>query len=165
MGRRGPAPKPTKLKLLQGTYRKDRANTNEPEPEAAVPKCPSFLKGEARREWRRIVPELQEMGLLSRIDRAALCGYCASWETLVESDKVISAEGRTIVNAKGQLVAHPEMAIRSRAMDQLRGYMVEFGMTPASRARIHVPEKGNLANPFADILKDADEKGPGPEAR
>ncbi len=151
MGKRGPAPKPTKLKLLQGTFRNDRAVVNEPAPEADLPKCPTFLKGEARREWKRIVPELAALQLISRIDRAALCGYCTAWETMVESDKVVQAEGTTIRNAKGRLVQHPELAIRDQAMKMLRGYLVEFGMTPASRTRIHVPDRADTANPFSQI--------------
>lgn len=152
MGTRGPRPKPTNMKLLQGTYRADRASSNEPAPPPAVPSCPSFLKGEARREWKRISKDLATLGLLTRIDRAALAGYCTAWETYVESDKEVRLNGRTTTTDKGNLVQHPELANRNRALEMMKAFLAEFGMTPASRTRIHVPEKRAVEeNPFAAL--------------
>src|SRR4051812_27624862 len=79
MGRRGPPAKPTKLKLVEGTFRQDRGSINEAKPEVAIPPIPKDLTDEAKVEWIRISEELQMVGLLSRIDRAALAAYCESW--------------------------------------------------------------------------------------
>src|SRR5262245_49824954 len=38
---------------------------------AKAPRCPAILKGEARREWRRLVPLLLERGTIAEQDRAA----------------------------------------------------------------------------------------------
>ena len=35
---RGRKPKPTHLKLIAGTFRKDRSSKNEPKPELAIPR-------------------------------------------------------------------------------------------------------------------------------
>ena len=152
MGRRGPRPKPTRLKVVQGTYRADRAAFNEPAPEPIAPKCPTFLKGEARREWKRISAELEKLQLLTQIDRAALAAYCTSWETYVLADKVIREKGLTIVTPKGHEQQRPEISIRNKALEQMRTFLSEFGMTPASRTKISVPERAvNTENPFKEI--------------
>jgi|GEM_PF-3314011 len=44
-------PKPSGLKLVTGTDRADRANPDEPQPDAACPKPPDHLGNEARVEW------------------------------------------------------------------------------------------------------------------
>lgn len=51
MGQRGPKTKPTELKLMQGTYRKDRAPENEPKPNAppSLPEPPSYMDITAKR--------------------------------------------------------------------------------------------------------------------
>ena len=72
MGRRGPAPKPTALKRLQGNPGKRALNDSEPRPTATMPRCPTHLQGEARAEWRRVARGLHDAGLLTQIDRAAL---------------------------------------------------------------------------------------------
>ncbi|HMB90134.1 MAG TPA: phage terminase small subunit P27 family [Rhodothermales bacterium] len=152
MGKRGPRPKPTSLKVIQGTYRKDRASANEPAPEPVAPKCPTFLKGEARREWKRISAELVKLKLLAEIDRAALAAYCSNWETFVLADKIIREKGLTCLTPNGHEQQRPEIAIRNKAFQQMRNFLSEFGMTPASRSRISVPEERlDLNNPFAQL--------------
>ena len=81
MGARGPAPKPTALKVLDGNPRHRPINRSEPRPRPVAPKCPSWLDAEAKREWRRIAPALERIGLLTEIDGTALAGcpvFCAA---------------------------------------------------------------------------------------
>jgi phage terminase small subunit len=74
---RGRRPKPRNLKIVQGTFRRDRAK-NEPQPVSIAPSCPRWLPAAAKSEWRRLKPELEELGLLTELDRAGFAGYCAS---------------------------------------------------------------------------------------
>ena len=144
--------KPTRLKKIQGTYRADRDAGNEPEPTIEIPKCPTFLKGEARREWKRISVELEQLGLISQIDRAALAAYCSCWAQFAETEKLLQTDGLTVVTPKGHVQQRPEVSIRRAALDQMKAYLTEFGLTPASRSRISLPaNKTNAANPFTTI--------------
>jgi len=56
------------------THRPPR--TDEPKPPAAIPKCPRHLDKEAKKEWRRMVKELEPLGVLTRLDKAVLARYC-----------------------------------------------------------------------------------------
>ena len=49
--------KPTNLKVLHGTYRKDRENPNEvfPDPAADI-QAPEWLPKEARDKWSELAP-------------------------------------------------------------------------------------------------------------
>lgn len=150
MGKRGPAPKPSKLKLIQGTYRKDRAAANEPQPEASTPTCPTWLHREAKKEWKRIVPELEALGLLTQIDRAALAAYCSAYAEWWEMEKDIQSKGRVQVTDTGYEAVRPSVGIRNRALDTMHKFLTQFGLTPSSRTRINVPEKReDNSNPFA----------------
>ena len=152
MGKRGPARKPANVKKLQGTYRKDRDGGENPSPAPGIPNCPSFLKGEARREWKRVAPELANLGLYTELDRAALAAYCSSWGMYVEVDKVIREEGLTYLNSRGRELPRPEVAIRRHAIRQMRSFATEFGMTPSSRGRITLPDNTkDEYNPFLGI--------------
>jgi hypothetical protein len=48
MGRRGPAPTPTKVKMLRGETRPSRLNHREPMPSPDVPKMPADMDPEAK---------------------------------------------------------------------------------------------------------------------
>src|SRR4051812_21548502 len=86
MGERGPAPKPTALRVLEGNRAK-RPLRREPKPRLGAPECPKELQGEARAEWQRIVPDLDQIGLLARADRAVLMSYCQTWAALLDAQR------------------------------------------------------------------------------
>lgn len=94
MGRRGPAPKPSKLKIAAGNPGKRTINPREPKPDSNQPAMPLWLSTRAKAEWRRIAPELVKLGLLSKIDLAALAAYCQAFAEIEIATRTIEAEGR-----------------------------------------------------------------------
>lgn len=146
----GRPPKPTKLKLIQGTFRKGRAK-NEAKPEAAIPHVPSQLSDEAKVEWSRISSELMKLGLLSQIDRAALAVYCQCWADWADAADKVNRHGKVIKTGErivehkdgsieksgGNLVENPYFSVMKRSAELVHKFLTEFGMTPASRTRIN----------------------------
>jgi P27 family predicted phage terminase small subunit len=148
MGRRGPAPKPTALKLLQGNPGKRPLNTREPQPNDATPRCPGWLDEEAKIAWRRIVPELKRMGLLTSIDGDALANYCDTWSRWKRSVLFLQKNGDfySIKDEEGKakyVQQWPQVAIARNLLAVLNRYQQEFGLTPASRSRLVLPEQGS----------------------
>jgi P27 family predicted phage terminase small subunit len=138
MGKRGPRPKPTALKNLQGTYRADRAASNEMRPRAGVPVCPAHLDAAARAEWERVVPELERTGVLTVVDGAALEAYCAMYAMAVRFQKIASMAPMINVPKKG-LRTNPAVAEARKHWQLVRQLQAEFGMTPAARTRVGAP--------------------------
>lgn len=149
----GPAPKPTVLKALNGNAGKRPLNLNEPKPDLGEPDMPTGMPAAAKKEWRRIVPILLKMGVLTLADGAALEAYCQSYATWRAALKEIRKNGLTYesggtpitetVNGetKTRLVGtirrlNPAVAERDKAVKVMRSFMTEFGMTPSSRSRI-----------------------------
>ncbi len=137
MAVRGRKPKPTRLKVLEGNPGKRPLNRNEPKPKVGIPRCPEHLSDEAKREWRRVSGSLAEMGLLSRIDRAALAAYCQAWGRWVEAEEALRKYGVMIKSPSGFPMQSPYLAIANKAMEQMRAMLTEFGMSPSSRTRVH----------------------------
>jgi P27 family predicted phage terminase small subunit len=128
------------LKVLAGNPGHRPVNANEPRPKAVLPKCPPVLDGEAKAEWRRMARKLHDLGLLSEIDGAALTTYCLTWARLVDAEGKLRQHGTVVISPNGFPVQSPYLAIATKATEQLVRILVEFGMTPSSRARIHVPQ-------------------------
>jgi P27 family predicted phage terminase small subunit len=151
---RGRKPKPTVLKVLDGNPGKRPLNEREPAAPQGVPACPDWLSDEAKAEWGRVIPELQEMGLLSTADRAALAAYCTAWGWWVEAEAMVRKFG-TIVKSpeKGFPMKSPYLTIADQALETMRKLMVEFGLTPSSRSRIKVPDAGDAADEFDRFLE------------
>src|SRR5262245_58656114 len=111
MGRRGPAPKPTKLKIANGSQ-PCRINYNEPQSSAGSLDPPkSLTKKQAIEHWREIAPVVQEMGLLTKASRFALAELCDEF-AIIKSTRRNGA-----------------------AKDRYRRLLIEFGLTPSAQSR------------------------------
>src|SRR4029453_2592482 len=100
--------------------------------------CPKHLHGEARAEWKRLAPQLYELGLLTELDVAALSALCVTWALWTEAEQKLASEGLTGTRRGGAVRPSPWIPIASRAERDMQLLAAEFGMTPPSRQRIRV---------------------------
>jgi P27 family predicted phage terminase small subunit len=140
------------LRLLEGNPGHRPLNKNEPKPQPATPRCPRHLSAEAKSEWRRVTPLLSTLGLLSRIDRAALSMYCEAWGRWVEAEEALKKYGVMVKSPNGFPMQSPYLAVANKAMEQMRGLLTEFGMSPASRTRLSVQEQSDEDAEFEALL-------------
>lgn len=136
-------PLPTALKVVRGTNRPSRTNKSEAQPPIDAPDCPDCLDADAKREWGRLVPLLLDQGLLTRIDLAALAGYCALFARWQKAEQMISENGETVVTPNGSLQVSPWLSIAARSLAELRKFAAEFGLSPASRSKVVATRKPN----------------------
>ena len=152
MSRRGPKPKPTRLKLLSNT-RADRVNDAEPPTVAAIPEPPEFLGALARKEWERIAPQFHAMGILATVDAAALALYCQHFERWLQAEAKLKRHGLIAPTATGGAKQSPYLAIAQAAMRDMARLLAEFGATPSSRSRVKVPETAQAEDEIAAFLQ------------
>lgn len=136
MGLRGPAPKPTALKVLAGNPGKRPLNAAEPKPDRALPKCPAWLRKEAKAEWKRIAGKLHKAGVLTSVDGSALAVYCQTWARWVEAEREVERLSQVTTSAKGSLYMSPWLTAAMAAGKAVADLAAQFGMTPSSRSRI-----------------------------
>lgn len=91
MATRGRKPKPTALKILEGNPGKRPLNENEPIPPKGNIKCPTWLLPEAKKEWKRLAPSLEAMGVLTMADLTAFEGYCQAYARWKEAEAFITS--------------------------------------------------------------------------
>lgn len=143
MRKPGPIPLPSAMKRRFGV-RPSRIAAVEPRPRPGAPTCPRWLPREAKAEWRRIVPELARLGLLSIVDRAALVVYVQAWSDLVSSRAVLAREGSVFKTKTGYLGPRPEVAIANKAARTIMQSCALFGLSPSDRGRMSVKEPDNF---------------------
>ena len=141
---RGRKPIPSHLQLLKGAYDKDpqRENKREPVAPPEPPPCPDHLDELAKIEWWHICGVLDELGLLSRADRAALEIYCQTYSQWRQACEQVSRYGAVLVqkNKQGAVEArrNPFDLVRERTATACTRLLAEFGLTPSSRTRLSV---------------------------
>jgi len=159
--------KPTVLKKLEGDIHKERFPKNEPQPQGAT-SIPKFLNRWAKNEWKRITPELERLGLLTKIDRTHLAAYCQAYGKWVEVENKINElseiEIKKSGNASmayllktqaGNVIISPLMSVSNRCVEQMGAFAKEFGMTPVSRTHLNSVPKEKEVDPMERLLQDA----------
>jgi P27 family predicted phage terminase small subunit len=146
---RGRKPTPSAIHILRGLPGRRKPSADEPQPDPVVDlQPPDWLDASAQAEWTRVAPMLQRLGVLTESDVGALVGYCSAWATWKEATQQIRKWGMVLKDKDGGIpVVSPYVKIAHDALMHMRAFLVEFGMTPSSRARIHAPKKGVLDTP------------------
>ncbi len=151
--------KPTDLKLVAGTARKDRSNPNEPLPEKVAPTCPAHLSDEAKVQWGRLCVELELMGVLTRADGIALEALVRKHCEVVTLAALVDKHGHLYetkaTNGEFALKGNPAVAMLHSAETELRQMRSEFGLSPASRTKVHTVQPSGNKNPAAEPKKPA----------
>jgi P27 family predicted phage terminase small subunit len=163
MARTGRPPKPTRLKLLYGNPGKRPLNHNEPQPRDEMPDPPPHLTGEAREEWFRICRELNRIGLLTQVDRAAFAGYCVAWSQWITALAELDREGQTLVDDNGRSYSHPAVNHVIKFQTTMHRFLSEFGLTPSSRSRLIIGDPNETASGLQAFLGRDDEEPAEPE--
>ena len=152
---RGRKPTPTVLKLARGNPGKRRLNENEPTPDPTlgIGEPPTDLPQAAVDEWNRLGPELEDMGVLTHVDRHTFIAYCRNWARWVDANEKCKALGEVVKAPSGYPIQNPYRSIANKAYQQCKDFWTEFGMTASSRTRIDAkPRRGGKT--AADIRRE-----------
>lgn len=147
---RGPAPKPTLLKIASGNPGRRPINTREPRPESAAGTPPEWLGDGAKKLWFRIAGPMVRCGLATAVDEHALARYCSLlhlWIRALAGVEKARATSYSIKSRKGHIVGHRELAHFSdlrRLGPQLTQLEREFGLTPSARTRIQLAREDRM---------------------
>lgn len=151
---RGRKPKPTVIKMLEGNPGKRDLNPREPVAPEGIPECPDWLDTEAKAEWFRTAQVLKDMQLLSLADRTALAAYCTAYSRWVEAELQVRKYGTVVKSpVKGFPMKSPYLTVADQAMEAMRKFMTEFGLTPSARSRIRVPDDAQAADEFDSFME------------
>jgi phage terminase small subunit len=127
--------KPRGAKILQGTFRKDRDNPDEPIPMPLpmVPPPPQYLSATAKKEWKRVIGWLVENKIVGTENLSCLEVYCRLYSAIRENGV---------------------MSVPASYIAQYRALAGSFCLTPEGRAKAGFPvgdDHPDPANPFAEF--------------
>ena len=132
---------PESIKELAGTARPDRTSPDAVmvEPFEKAPSCPTHLKGVARAMWTRTVAELTAMKVLTQVDLRGVEIYCSLYARWRAAEDHLAKFGYH--TGADTMVASPYVKISLDCSVQMKSWMGEFGLTPATRSKVKVEKK------------------------
>ena len=158
MGRRGPPPAPTRLRVLHGETRPSRLNRHEPEPPGGFPAMPDDLDPEAQAEWHHVEAHMAATGVIRQVDRLLLRAYCEAASRYLQSVRLYATSGPLLPDRGHHgVVKNPLHQIVRDNEATLRALARELGLTPSARAGLVTAP--TISDPFEAYLRDRGRRG------
>lgn len=152
MVNKGPAPMPTNIKILTGNRGKRPLNSAEPKPGVMIDKNPpDYLDELAAEKWRELVPELENIGVLTSADRVALEALCNAYSLYVQACQMVQKKGLITKGLNDIPYQNPYLKIVDNQSKIMKGYLQEFGLTPSARTRVKVNPPTEKSSKFDKI--------------
>jgi len=139
-GARGPVSKNANVRILHGD-RKDRQEQSRPKLPFEEPEFPEYLGDPGRVVWDQLMIDLRKLKSLASCDSAALGAYVEAVLINQASAKEINEKGVMIKGYRGARVKNPALTPWRDSADKIRAFAREFGLTPAARSGIQLPEE------------------------
>ncbi len=172
MGRRGPPPTPTQLKILRGNPGHRPLPKGEPVPRSTRIQPPRYLGPIARAAFRKIVRELEAMRVRTTGDGIQVELAALAYERARISESVVRTHGAVVVEkklgprrkvrdertrrmiwAREELLTfkpRPEVAIEADAWRRCQSALDRLGLSPSALSRV---TSGGTDAPVRDPLQ------------
>lgn len=146
MGQRGPKPRPTHLKVIEGE-RESRINRDEPLPTEDKAVKPEGMSEGAAGVWDELAPDLIDKGCLTPWDVHLFEAFCEAVHTYRENRDLLRIHGYTERGAAGGVIKSPYHQIMRDCTQTMAQIGSRFGFTPGDRANLEIkqPETGHAS--------------------
>ena len=103
-----------------------------------IPK--DLINAKAKKEWKRVVPELKKMDIVGRLDLSNLVAYCNAYSKYCEASMKLQEQPLTIevYNDDGSLrdvKENPQINVQIKFAEQFRKFADQCGLTINSRLK------------------------------
>ena len=88
----------------------------------------------AKKEWKRVVPELKKMDIVGRLDITNLVAYCNAYSKYVEATKALRGQPLTVPSPSGEK-ENPLINVQIKYAEMFRKFADQCGLTINSRLK------------------------------
>ena len=140
MAKAGRRPKPTALRILEGTAHR-KPPSREPSAPKGVPPVPERLKADAvaLAKWEELAAILTQMGVLTTGDGEALATLCEVHSAEQSCLLQLRAGGAVMHTDLGGVKPNPAGPMYRSLVAMKASLLSEFGLTPSSRTKLATP--------------------------
>jgi len=138
---RGRPPKPVEQRIAEGNPgRRPLPEPVRPAPVHKAPEPPDHLDKDAKAFWNEAVPVLYEVGILDKVDTAALEMAATAYSRFREAKRVIDKKGILSRGSAGQVVEHPALSTERASQQMYLRFADQYALTPVARTRLGLAE-------------------------
>lgn len=115
-------------------------------------RIPTWLDDSARKIWRKTVKDMEEFGVLDKVDEDVLGIYCDAVSKVQEASRLIDEFGFTETNKSGVQVPNAYVQMSQRYANIALSYSNKLGLNAESRARLSKRQADAEIDPNAELF-------------
>ena len=151
---------PAEVKLLTGTYRKDRDGSLDAaqpwEPVTEIPeKAPEWMMTAGKKMYRSMCELLIARRMLTTANVHQVAAMCQSYAKYMQAENRLKAEGAVFYTDKGYAQQSPWINISSQSLREYLSIASTFGFDPISALKIRQPNSGT-SDPMEEFFREYD---------
>lgn len=93
-----------------------------------------LLDTKAKKEWKRVVPDLKKMDIVGRLDISNLVAYCNAYSKYCEATKALRGQPLTVPSPSGEK-ENPLISVQLKYQEAFRKAADQCGLTINSRLK------------------------------
>ena len=93
-----------------------------------------LIDTKAKKEWKRVVPELKKMDIVGRLDITNLVAYCNAYSKYCEATKALRGQPLTVPSPSGEK-ENPLINVQIKYAEMFRKFADQCGLTINSRLK------------------------------
>lgn len=139
---------------MQGRYKKTAPAATSGNPKLYLSSSPpaELVGVTAKLRWKSTINSLAaENRKLPTSHEGILIGFCSSFQLLADCEQSLRAHGIMIDGGRDGQRRSPALAGKLQALNAIRQFSSEIGLSPASASRLPLPPVEEERNPFADL--------------
>jgi P27 family predicted phage terminase small subunit len=136
MGKRGPQPKNSEIRRLEGNPAKRPLKNGAKA--SGRPVCPDHLPEYARSCWARIVASMPST-VYSAADQDLLAAYCIAADMHRQAVEKLKTGDAVVTGATGAPYQNPWVSIQSKQAQLMASLGARLGLDPAARESLSMP--------------------------
>jgi P27 family predicted phage terminase small subunit len=154
MGIRGQKPRPSHLRVLDGTAKDIPAD--EPQPTGDLYEPPEWMSDTQAEGWRYAIANAPP-GLLKMCDKSVLAIWVCAEDVHALAAQVVAEKGSIVRAKNGTPMQNPYLSVMNKQALIMLKASSEMGFSPTSRSRVKVDPNANRRNAFDDLRSLDDE--------
>lgn len=150
-----------KSHLTKAEIEKRKAEEAAVKPKSDNIKCPSWLKDKvAKKEFKRIVNELQQIDLITNLDVDLLALYCQAYAQFQKATEEMQDQSLSITKydkfERPYQVENPLIKIQLKYSEEMRKIASQMGLSISSRLRLILPKPKDdkPKNKYSEFLNE-----------
>ena len=97
---------------------------------------PAWLEPAAKKEWKRVVPQLLKIQVAGNLDLSAIAGYCQAFSKYQAVTKDLNGQSLLVLDpASGKLIENPLVKTQTTYAQEMRRFADMCGMSISARLK------------------------------